>query len=68
MSKVKSLVIVCGQLGATKITWPNFKKNILDTLDPDLMIVGCYNDYNKNDPYYIKAKYKYLLKLYKKFI
>jgi hypothetical protein len=55
---MKTLVCVMGQLRLTDLTWPSFKKFVLDELGADLLVCG--PDSHKDNPYARAAKYKVL--------
>lgn len=57
----KTLVIILGETRAHQLTFDNFKKNVIDTLQADLCLcIGIKPDYDINNQFYKLAKYKFL--------
>ncbi len=60
-SEKKVLVIVLAETRAHELTYSNFQENVLDPLNADLAIcIGVTDDYRYDNPFYRKAKYKFL--------
>jgi hypothetical protein len=58
----RTLVITLGQLRAHKLTWDNFKKNLLDQLGADLAVCGtCHSEFDFTNQFYVNAKYRWLV-------
>jgi hypothetical protein len=58
---VKTLVIILSETRAHELTFNNFKKNVIDTLNADLCLcIGIKTNYDYNNPFYKLAKYKFL--------
>lgn len=56
----KTLVIVLAETRAHELTFTNFKKNVIDTLNADLCIcIGVDDKYDYSNPFYQLAKYKF---------
>ena len=55
----RTLVCVLCQTRSWELTWPNFKKNILDALQADLALsISVPDNYNYSNPFWQHAKYK----------
>jgi len=66
--KPKTLVIILAQARVDKLTWPSFKKHVLDELDADLAL--CVGQSPNNDPsnlYWAHAKYRWVAPEYEDF-
>lgn len=56
----KTLVIILSETREHKLTFNNFKKNVIDELNADLCLcIGIKPDYDYNNPFYKLAKYKF---------
>lgn len=66
--KQKTLVIVIGQARADKLTWPSFKKNVLEELDADLALcIGDSPANNNSNFYWANAAFKWIVPEYSDF-
>lgn len=66
--KQKTLVIILGQARADKLTWPSFKKNLLDELDADLALcIGDSPENNDENYYWANAKFRWTVPEYDDF-
>lgn len=55
----KTLVCIIAETRAHKITWPSFKKSVLDPLKADLLLcVGVPDKYDFTNPFWQFAKYR----------
>ena len=64
----KTLVIILGQARADQLTWPSFKKNLLDELDADLALcIGDSPENNDANHYWANAKFKWTVPEYDDF-
>lgn len=61
--KRKTLVAFLAEARAAELTYENIKTNLLDVLDADLAVcIGITDDYQYSNPFYQKAKYKFVYK------
>ena len=66
--KQQTLVIILGQARAHQLTWPSFKKSLLDELDADLALcVGESPDNNHSNLYWANAKFRWTVPEYEDF-
>ena len=57
----KTLVVILSESRESKLTFDNFKQNVIDELNADLCLcIGVKNDYDYNNPFYQLAKYKFI--------
>ena len=64
----KTLVCIIAQTRAREITWGNFDKYVLKTLNADLAIcVSRDKSYNFKNPFYTNSKYKWFCEDYRDF-
>lgn len=57
----KTLVVILGETRAHELTFGSFKKNVYDVLNPDVCVcIGARPDYDKNNPYFQIAKYRFV--------
>jgi hypothetical protein len=62
------LVCVLAQTRAHQLTWPYFKKNVLDELGGDLALcIGVGDDYDYGNPFWQHAKYRWTSPEYEDF-
>ena len=60
MKPERTLVCVIGQTRARQLTWPSFKKNVLDELQADLaLVIHLGNNYDYSNPFWQHANYKW---------
>ena len=56
----KTLVCILAETRAHKLTWPLFKKNLIDVLDADLALcISVPHDYDFSNPFWQFSKYKW---------
>ena len=53
----KTLVCILGETRGYEVTWPSFKKNVLDELDADLLLcIGISEKYDFSNPFWQIAR------------
>ena len=61
MESIKTLVVILGDTREPKLTYDNFKLNLIDELNADLCLcLTIKEDYDYNNPYYKLSKYNFL--------
>ncbi len=59
----KTLICVLSETRASKLSWPSFKHNVIDSLKADLALcISVPDDYNYSDPFWQFAKYRWTTK------
>lgn len=61
----RTLVCILSETRANTITWPSFKKNVLDELNADLAVcIGVRDNYDRSNEFWQHAKYRFTSREY----